>query len=150
MNGGVIMLIEDDEDDVTLTLRALRHNRVTNEVVVATDGSQALDQLCPAAGSERLVPVLVLLDINMPKVGGLDVLRTIRADPRARTLPVVMLTTSTEERDIIESYQLGANSYVCKPVAFGDFLEAIRLLGRYWLQINEPPPRQLADPSGRQ
>ena len=144
MNSGPIMLIEDDEDDVTLTLRALRQNQVANEVVVATDGAQALDLLCPPDGRERLVPVLILLDINLPRIGGLDVLRAVRADPDTRTLPVVMLTTSGEERDIDASYRLGANSYVRKPVSFGDFIEATRLLGLYWLGVNELPPRQPA------
>jgi two-component system response regulator len=144
MNDGVIMLIEDDEDDVTLTLRALEQNDITNEVVVATDGEQALDRLFPPDGGEPLVPALILLDINIPKVGGLEVLRTIRADPATQTLPVVMLTTSSEERDIIESYQLGANSYVRKPVSFSDFVEATRLLGLYWLRVNELPPKQPA------
>jgi two-component system response regulator len=144
MNDGVIMLIEDDEDDVLLTLRALRQNSIENEVVVATDGAQALDRLCPAGRGDRLVPVLILLDVNMPKVGGLEVLRALRADPRTRALPVVMLTTSGEERDIVDSYRLGANSYVRKPVAFDDFLEATRLLGSYWLLVNELPPRQPA------
>jgi two-component system response regulator len=144
MNDGVIMLIEDDEDDVTLTLRALEQNDITNEVVVATDGEQALDRLFPPDGGEPLIPALILLDINIPKVGGLEVLRTIRADPATQTLPVVMLTTSSEERDIIESYQLGANSYVRKPVSFSDFVEATRLLGLYWLRVNELPPKQPA------
>jgi two-component system response regulator len=144
MNDGVIMLIEDDEDDVTLTMRALEQNDITNEVVVASDGKLALDRLFPPDGREPLLPALILLDINLPKVGGLEVLRAIRADPATRTLPVVMLTTSSEERDIIESYQLGANSYVRKPVSFSDFVEATRLLGLYWLRINEMPPKQPA------
>ena len=144
MNDGVILLIEDDEDDVTLTLRALQQNDITNEVVVAADGELALNRLFPPDGSEPLLPALILLDINIPKVGGLEVLRTIRADPATRMLPVVMLTTSSEERDIIESYQLGANSYVRKPVSFGQFVEATRLLGLYWLRVNELPPKQPA------
>jgi two-component system response regulator len=139
MNNGVIMLIEDDEDDVTLTLRALQNNEIPNEVVVAADGEQALALLFPPAGPRTLFPALILLDINIPKVGGLEVLRTIRADALSRTVPVVMLTTSNEERDILESYELGANSYVRKPVAFGDFVEATRLMGLYWLRVNELP-----------
>jgi two-component system response regulator len=142
MNDGVIMLIEDDEDDVTLTLRALEQNDITNEVVVATDGELALNRLFPEDGSEPLVPALILLDINLPKVGGLEVLRSIRAHQATRMLPVVMLTTSNEERDIIESYQIGANSYVRKPVSFSEFVEATRLLGLYWLRVNELPPKQ--------
>ena len=144
MNNGVIMLVEDEEDDVTLTLRALEHNDIRNEVVVAADGEQALDLLFPADLAQRLVPALILLDINIPKVSGLEVLRTIRADVLSRAVPVVMLTTSNEERDILESYELGANSYVRKPVAFGDFVEATRLMGLYWLQVNELPPTQSA------
>jgi two-component system response regulator len=144
MNDGVIMLIEDDEDDVTLTLRALEQNDITNEVVVAVDGERALSLLFPADGAEPLMPALILLDINIPKIGGLEVLRAIRADPATGTLPVVMLTTSSEERDIIESYQLGANSYVRKPVSFSEFVEATRLLGLYWLRVNELPPKQSA------
>jgi CheY-like chemotaxis protein len=142
MNNGVIMLIEDDKDDVTLTVRALEQNDITNEVIVAADGELALDRLFPADGRAPLLPALILLDINIPKVGGLEVLRAIRADPASRTLPVVMLTTSGEERDILQSYQLGANSYVRKPVSFLDFIEATRLLGLYWLRVNELPPRQ--------
>jgi two-component system response regulator len=144
MNDGVILLIEDDEDDVMLTMRALEQNDIPNEVVVAADGEQALDRLFPPDGGEPLLPALILLDINIPKVGGLEVLRTIRADPSTRGLPVVMLTTSSEERDIIESYQLGANSYVRKPVSFSAFVEATRLLGLYWLRVNELPPKQSA------
>lgn len=144
MNNGVIMLIEDDEDDVTLTLRALEQNEIRNEVVVAVDGEQALAMLFPPDGVRQLFPALILLDINIPKVGGLEVLRTIRADALSRTVPVVILTTSNEERDILESYELGANSYVRKPVAFGDFVEATRLMGLYWLRVNELPPRQSA------
>jgi two-component system response regulator len=144
MNDGVIMLIEDNEDDVTLTMRALEQNDITNEVVVAADGERALDRLFPQDGREPLRPALILLDVNIPKVGGLEVLRTVRADPSTRTVPVVMLTTSSEERDIIESYQLGANSYVRKPVSFSDFVEATRLLGLYWLRVNELPPKRTA------
>ena len=139
MNDGVIMLIEDDEDDVTLTLRALEQNGITNEVVVAADGEQALSRLLAPDGGTSLLPALILLDINIPKIGGLEVLRAIRADPSTRTLPVVMLTTSNEQRDILESYELGANSYVRKPVSFSHFVEATRLLGLYWLGVNEPP-----------
>ena len=143
MNTGVIMLIEDDPDDVTLTLRALHRNNIRNEVVVASDGEQALDRLLPTDGTSPLRPALILLDINLPKVGGLDVLRRIRSDPRTQTLPVVVLTTSSEERDIVESYQLGANSYVRKPVEFGEFVEAARVLGVYWLLVNQSPPMQV-------
>jgi two-component system response regulator len=135
MTPGTILLVEDNLDDVALTRRALRKSNITNELVVVGDGEEALRQILP--GDARL-PLLVLLDINLPKVNGLDVLRAIRADDRTRCLPVVVLTTSSEERDIVESYQLGANSYVRKPIVFDDFLEAIRILGLYWLLVNQP------------
>jgi two-component system response regulator len=140
MNNGVILLIEDNPDDVTLTIRALQRNNIRNEVVVASDGVQALDHLLPAGGEPPLNPALILLDVNIPKLGGLDVLRRIRADDRTANLPVVVLTTSNEERDIIDSYRLGANSYVRKPVVFGEFVEAARVLGLYWLLLNQPSP----------
>jgi two-component system response regulator len=139
MNNGPILLVEDNPDDVALTMRALRRNNITNEVVVAEDGEQAVDRLLPADG-DGLVPALILLDVNLPKLSGLDVLRRIRSDPRTRTVPVVVLTTSDEERDIVASYSLHANSYVRKPVGFGDFVETARVLGLYWLLINQAPP----------
>jgi two-component system response regulator len=142
MNTGVVMLIEDSADDVTLTLRALERNNIRNEVVVAHDGEQALDRLLPADGTAPLRPALILLDVNLPKVSGLDVLRRLRADPRTQTVPVIVLTTSDEERDIVESYRLGANSYVQKPVDFSEFQEAARLLGMYWLLVNMSPAVQ--------
>jgi two-component system response regulator len=141
MNNGVILLIEDSPDDVTLTLRAFQQNSIRNEVVVAYDGEQALDYLLPEDDTKPpLSPALVLLDVNLPKLGGMDVLRRIRSDSRTAALPVVVLTTSNEERDIIDSYRLGANSYVRKPVVFGEFLEAARVLGLYWLLVNQPVP----------
>jgi two-component system response regulator len=146
MNNRPILLIEDNPDDVTLTLRALQRNNIYNEVVVATDGEQAVNVLLPADGTSPLAPALILLDVNLPKLSGLEVLQRIRADPRSRTLPVVVLTTSNEERDIMESYRLGANSFVRKPVVFGEFVEAARVLGLYWLLINEPPPAPPATP----
>jgi two-component system response regulator len=139
MNNGPILLIEDNPDDVALTMRALRRNNISNEVVVAGDGEEALEVLLPA-DKPGLRPALILLDVNLPKLSGLDVLARIRQDPRTRTLPVVVLTTSDEERDIVDSYRLHANSYVRKPVVFGDFVEAARVLGLYWLLINQPPP----------
>jgi two-component system response regulator len=139
MNDGVILLIEDNPDDVALTMRALLRNNIRNEVLVARDGEEALDYLLPAAGGP-LRPALILLDVNLPKLGGLEVLRRIRGDDRTAMLPVVVLTTSNEERDIVESYRLGANSYVRKPVVFGEFVEAARVLGLYWLLVNQPPP----------
>jgi two-component system response regulator len=139
MNNGPILLIEDNPDDVALTMRALRRNNISNEVVVAGDGEEALEVLMPA-DKPGLRPALILLDVNLPKLSGLDVLARIRQEPRTRTLPVVVLTTSDEERDILDSYRLHANSYVRKPVVFGDFVEAARVLGLYWLLINQPPP----------
>jgi two-component system response regulator len=139
MNNGPILLIEDNPDDVALTMRALRRNNISNEVVVAGDGEEALEVLMPA-DKPGLRPALILLDVNLPKLSGLDVLARIRSEPRTRTLPVVVLTTSDEERDILDSYKLHANSYVRKPVVFGDFVEAARVLGLYWLLINQPPP----------
>lgn len=140
MNNGDILLIEDNPDDVMLTLRALAKNNIRNEVVVARDGEEALAFLLPTDGSVPLHPALILLDVNLPKLGGLDVLRRIRADDSTAALPVVVLTTSNEERDIIDSYRLGANSYVRKPVVFGEFVEAARVLGLYWLLVNQPAP----------
>jgi two-component system response regulator len=139
MNDGVILLIEDNPDDVALTMRALQRNNIRNEVLVASDGEEALEYLLPDDGVP-LRPALVLLDVNLPKLGGLEVLRRIREDDRTVMLPVVVLTTSNEERDIVDSYRLGANSYVRKPVVFGEFVEAARVLGLYWLLVNQPPP----------
>ncbi|GAA0926365.1 response regulator [Virgisporangium aurantiacum] len=133
-----IMLVDDSPDDVALTLRAFKKNNITNKVVVAADGEEALRYLLPDDDSSNPVPDLVLLDINLPKVNGLEVLRRLRQDDRTRYLPVVVLTTSNEERDIVETYDLGANSFVRKPVVFGDFLEAVRVLGMYWLLVNQP------------
>ena len=142
--GKFILLVEDNPDDVELTLRALAKNRIANEVVVVTDGQEALDWFfCEGAHTGRDPsdrPTLVLLDLKLPKVDGLEVLKHIRKDPRTRLLPVVMLTSSKEERDVIASYDLGANSYVRKPVDFSEFVEAARQLGLYWLVINEAPP----------
>lgn len=138
MNTGTILLVDDSPDDVALTLRALKKNGMTNHVDVAADGEEALQYLLPDGGGEAPLPALVLLDINLPKVSGLEVLRVIRAHDRTRYLPVVMLTTSNEQRDIVETYDLGANSYVRKPVVFGDFLEAVRVVGLYWLLVNQP------------
>ena len=139
MTQGAILLIEDNPDDVLLTLRAFGKNHIRNQVVVATDGEQALNLLLPAEG-EAMRPALVLLDIKLPKIDGLEVLRKMRADERTRSLPVVVLTTSNEERDIVDSYRLGANSYVRKPVVFQEFVEAVNVLGIYWLLVNEPAP----------
>jgi CheY-like chemotaxis protein len=134
-----ILLVEDNRDDEALTLRALQKNNLGNEVVVARDGAEALELLL-GDDSVRLVPQLVLLDLKLPKIGGLEVLKRLRGDPRTRLLPVVILTSSKEERDLIEGYLMGANSYVRKPVDFAEFVEAARQLGLYWLLINQPPP----------
>jgi len=140
----VILLVEDSPADVALTLRAFKQNRIANEIVVATDGVEALDYLFGtgtyANGNVRQQVDVVLLDLKLPRVDGLEVLRRLRADPRTRVLPVVILTSSDEQRDIVQSYDLGANSYVRKPVDFAAFAEAVRELGLYWLVLNLPPP----------
>jgi two-component system, response regulator len=140
MIDGTILLVDDSDDDVALTLRALRTNNITNNVDVVTDGAEALDYLF-REGENWSRPVLILLDINLPKVSGLDVLRQIRTSEPTRRLPVVVLSTSSEDRDIVESYDLGANGYVRKPVVFSDFVEAVRVLGLYWLLVNEAVPQ---------
>jgi two-component system response regulator len=137
---GTILLVEDNPDDVVFTMRAFERNKISNEVVVAVDGEQALDYLLPDDDSKALTPALLLLDVNLPKVDGLEVLRRIRSHARTAALPVVVLTTSSEERDIVQSYRLGANSFVRKPVTFGEFVEATKVLGIYWLLVNEPAP----------
>ncbi|MBI5118484.1 response regulator, partial [Candidatus Poribacteria bacterium] len=143
MKGKVILLVEDNPDDEALVLRALRKNNILNEVVVAHDGPEALDYLFGSgayAGREvGAMPQIAMLDINLPKISGLEVLKRIRADARTKLLPVVILTSSHEERDLVNSYGLGANSYVHKPVNFVEFSEAVRQLGLYWLLLNEPP-----------
>ena len=145
-NDKVILLVEDNPDDEALTLRALMKNNIMNKVVVARDGVEALDYLFgTGAHAGRDVsdqPQVVLLDLKLPKVDGHEVLRRIRANDRTRLQPVVILTTSNEDRDVISSYQLGANSYIRKPVDFDQFMEAVRQLGLYWLVLNVPPPRQ--------
>jgi two-component system response regulator len=139
MSQGPILLVEDNPDDVLLTRRAFGKNHISNEVVVATDGEQALQLLLPAEG-EPMRPALVLLDIKLPKIDGLEVLRRVRSDARTHALPVVVLTTSDEERDIVDSYRLGANSFVRKPVVFEEFVRAVNVLGVYWLLVNQPAP----------
>jgi two-component system response regulator len=139
-NTGVILLVEDNPDDVMFTRRAFDKNNIKNRVVVASDGEEALRLLMPDDATPPLRPSLVLLDVKLPKIDGMEVLRRVRADPRTCALPIVVLTTSNEERDIVESYRLGANSYVRKPVIFTDFLSAAKVLGVYWLLVNEPAP----------
>ena len=139
MSDGPILLVEDNPDDVLFTIRAFAKNHIRNEIVVASDGEQALRLLLPDDG-QPLRPALILLDIKLPKVDGLEVLRAIRDDERTSSLPVVVLTTSSEERDIVESYRLGANSFVRKPVVFEEFVEAANVLGIYWLLVNQPAP----------
>lgn len=136
MKEKTILLVEDNPDDVQLTLRALKKNNIANEVATARDGVEALDYL---AGPVQL-PAVILLDLKLPRLDGLEVLRRIRADHRWRRLPVVILTSSKEEQDLIQSYDLGANSYIRKPVDFEQFSEAVKQLGLYWLLLNEPPP----------
>ena len=138
-----ILLVEDNPDDVELAKRALKKNNIMNELVLARDGAQALELLhgSSASTTPAVRPSVVLLDLKLPKVDGLEVLRRIRSDPRTRTLPVVILTSSKEERDLVEGYKLGANSYIRKPVDFTQFTDAVRQLGLYWLLLNEPPPR---------
>jgi two-component system response regulator len=140
MNDGPILLVEDNPDDVMLTLRAFAKNHIRNEIVVAHDGEQALRLLFPEDGGSAMRPALTLLDIKLPKIDGLEVLRQMRDHVRTRSLPVVVLTTSNEERDIAESYRIGANSFVRKPVVFGEFVEAANVLGLYWLLVNQPAP----------
>jgi two-component system response regulator len=138
-----ILLVEDNADDETLTVRALKKNNVSNEVIVARDGVEALDLLLGTANGDNGTPALVLLDLKLPKVDGLEVLRRLRADERTSRVPVVVLTSSREEQDLVSSYNLGANSYIRKPVDFNQFVEAVRQLGLYWLVLNEaPPPRR--------
>ena len=138
MNGGVdILLVEDNPADVELTLRAFKTNRLSNKIHVARDGVEALEFLFGDEGPVSRLCV-VLLDVKMPRMDGLEVLRRMRADPRTRHLPVVMMTSSSEESDRLASYDLGANSYIVKPVDFENFTEAVRVIGTYWLLLNKP------------
>jgi two-component system response regulator len=141
----IILLVEDNPSDIGLTLRALERSRITNALIIAEDGQEALDYLWGAgshAGRDVSdLPALVLLDLNLPKVTGLEVLRRIRGDARTRRLPVVILTSSKEELDMAAGYDLGVNSYIRKPVDFNQFAAALEQLGLYWLVINEPPPK---------
>jgi two-component system, response regulator len=134
-----ILLIEDNPDDVDLTLRAFKKGNIVNEIIVARDGAAGLDLLM---GDAKIVPSVVLLDLKLPKIDGLEVLQRIRAENSTRLLPVVILTSSNEESDLIRGYELGANSYIRKPVDFNHFTDAVKSLGLYWLLINEAPPIQ--------
>jgi CheY-like chemotaxis protein len=140
-----ILLVEDDAEDSTLTLFALLEHQLTSKFYVARDGQEALDYVfCTGHYADRKItdqPRLILLDLNMRAIGGLEVLRRIRADPQTRAIPIVMLTASDEERDLIESYRLGVNSYILKPVDFKQFKEAARLVAKYWLLLNRTPSR---------
>lgn len=144
MSRKVILLVEDSADDEALTLRALSRNNIGNEVVVARDGEEALDWLFAtgrhADRDNREQPALVLLDLKLPKIDGLDVLRRIRAHAETRLVPVVILTSSREDQDRLRGYLNGANSYIRKPIDFAHFVEAVRQVGLYWLVLNEPPP----------
>jgi CheY-like chemotaxis protein len=143
-NEKLILLVEDNPDDEMLTMRALKQNHIQNEVLVAHDGVEALDFLfgtgLHAGRDPSVLPQVILLDLKLPRVDGLEVLRRVRAHERTRLLPVVILTSSNEEEDRVNGYGLGANSYVRKPVGFGQFAEAVRQLGLYWLLLNEPAP----------
>ena len=144
MRKKIILLVEDNPDDELLAIRALKKNNISNEVVVARDGVEALDYLfgtgAHAGRDMSVMPQIILLDLKLPKIDGLEVLRRLRNDKRTKLLPVVVLTSSREEQDLTESYSLGANSYIRKPVDFAQFTEAIRQLGLYWLVLNESPP----------
>ena len=146
MKNKIILLVEDNPDDVSLTLRALRKNNIANEVVVVGDGIDALDYLFGTGKYKdrdvSKMPAVILLDLKLPKVDGLEVLQRLRADARTKLLPVVVLTSSKEEQDVFGSYSLGANSYIRKPVDFNKFVDAVRQLELYWMVLNEQPPFQ--------
>ena len=144
-----ILLAEDSARDAELTLAALAEHNLANEVVVVRDGAEALDYVFrrgPFAGRAAGNPAVVLLDLKMPKVDGLDVLRQIKGNPQTKIIPVVVMTSSREESDLITSYQLGVNAYVVKPVQFQDFVEAVKLVGAFWAVVNEPPPGSVRTP----
>jgi two-component system, response regulator len=146
MTNRTILLVEDNPDDEALTLRAFKKSKIRNEVIVMRDGAEALAHLLPGPGNGHdngdgvPRPALILLDLNLPKIGGLEVLRQMRADERTQMIPVVVLTSSKLEEDILDSYRNGANAYVRKPVNFSDFAEAVSALGVFWLLMNEPAP----------
>lgn len=143
-----ILLVEDNPDDVKLTLRAFKRSNMLNPIVVVRDGIEALDFLFArgdyAERAGKPLPALILLDLKLPRLDGLGVLKALRGDDRTRLVPVVILTSSKEEQDLAEGYSLGANSYVRKPVNFAEFLEAVRVIGVFWLMTNQPPPERIA------
>lgn len=143
MNNNFILLVEDNPDDVVLTLRSFKKSNIVNEIVVVRDGAEALDFLFArekyATREKAIMPSLILLDLKLPKIDGIEVLKQIRSDARTELIPVVILTSSTEERDIVNSYKFRCNSYVRKPVSFDEFTQAAKQLGLYWLILNEPP-----------
>jgi len=145
MSQKMIMVVEDNPDDEELTLRALRQAKIANEIVVTRDGNEALEFVFGkgqyAGRNLDRMPTVILLDLKLPKLSGLEVLKQLRADPRTKLIPVVVLTSSSEDEDMLRSYQSGANSYVRKPVEFGSFANAVSQLGLYWLLLNETPPR---------
>lgn len=141
MTTAKILLVEDSEDDVILMRRAFRKNNMLNEIVRARDGVEAIDLLHGTNGTERIIPSIVILDLKLPRVNGLEVLKQIRASELTRGLPVIILTTSAEQQDIIDGYTLGTNSYIRKPVEFDKFIEAVGQLGLYWMVLNEPNPQ---------
>jgi two-component system response regulator len=144
MDNKTILLVEDNPDDEALTLRAFKKNNIGNEVIVARDGAEALEYCLGTADGNghpsRRMPTMILLDLKLPKVDGLEVLRRLRADERTKLVPIIILTSSKEDQDLINGYKLGANSYIRKPVDFAQFVEAVRQLGLYWLVLNEAPP----------
>jgi CheY-like chemotaxis protein len=144
MDNKAILLVEDNPDDEALTLRAFKKNNIGNEVIVARDGAEALEYCLGTADGNahpaRVMPTMILLDLKLPKVDGLEVLRRLRADERTKLIPIIILTSSKEDQDLINGYKLGANSYIRKPVDFAQFVEAVRQLGLYWLVLNEGPP----------
>ncbi|MBF0230339.1 MAG: response regulator [Desulfamplus sp.] len=141
MNSKTILLIEDNSSDIELTKRAFKKNHIKNEIIVMEDGQDALDYLLNPSNSYEQLPVLTLLDLKLPRIDGLEVLQRIRSDSRTKRLPIVVLTSSKEEKDIAAAYDNGANSYIRKPVDFKQFKESIGILGSYWLSLNESPPK---------
>lgn len=141
MNRGTILLVEDNEDDIALTRRAFKRNSISNDLVICRDGAEALEYLLHPDRGPNDLPAVVLLDLNLPKIDGREVLRRLRAETKTQLLQVVVLTSSREEQDVVQSYAIGANSYIRKPVDFDQFVQVVGQLGMYWLLLNEPVPR---------